>query len=136
MASVQEVLQLVVHSCSMGDYQALQNLLFQHPDININMTTEGGATLLMHTIIGAGVCILHSSIRILSSSLYMHPCTIFTYVGTAINPGGHYVETCQLLVQYGIQLETADQTHGRTAAHWTVYYHVDDILTELIIAGN
>lgn len=58
------------------------------------------------------------------------------YIGTEVNPGGHYLETCQLLVQYGIQLETADLSNGRTAAHWATYYHRDDILAELIIAGQ
>ena len=56
--------------------------------------------------------------------------------GTEVNPNGNYLETCQLLVQYGIALESADQSHGRTAAHWAIYYHRDDILAELVIAGK
>ena len=40
-----------------------------------------------------------------------------------------------MLVQSGIYLDTADLTYGRTAAHWATYYHREDILTELIIAG-
>jgi len=40
-----------------------------------------------------------------------------------------------VLVQAGAYLETADLTYGRTASHWATYYHRDDILAELIIAG-
>ena len=41
-----------------------------------------------------------------------------------------------MLVQYGVLLETADITYGRTAAHWAVYYLREDILVELIILGE
>ena len=41
-----------------------------------------------------------------------------------------------MLVQYGVLLETADITYGRTAAHWAVYYLSEDILVELIILGE
>ncbi len=57
------------------------------------------------------------------------------YAGTEVNPSGHYLETCQLLVKYGISLESADVSNGRTAAHWATYYHRDDILSELMFAG-
>ena len=45
------------------------------------------------------------------------------FSGTEANPSGLYLETCRLLVQYGISLETADLNNGRTAAHWATYYH-------------
>ena len=40
-----------------------------------------------------------------------------------------------LIHQCGVVLETPDVNYGRTAAHWATYYHRDDILEELIIAG-
>ena len=49
---------------------------------------------------------------------------------------GRHVECCALLVQAGAELEIADTTYGRTAAHWAVYYHRDDILSVLIEAGK
>ena len=41
-----------------------------------------------------------------------------------------------LIHECGVALETPDIEHGRTAAHWATYYHKDDILAELIIAGR
>ena len=41
-----------------------------------------------------------------------------------------------LINECGVALETPDIEHGRTAAHWATYYHKDDILAELIIAGT
>ena len=40
-----------------------------------------------------------------------------------------------LISECGVALEISDAEHGRTAAHWATYYHRDDILAELIIAG-
>ena len=57
--------------------------------------------------------------------------------GTNANPNGLYAETCRVLIQQcNVALETPDVTYGRTAAHWATYYHRDDILAELIIAGK
>ncbi len=55
--------------------------------------------------------------------------------GTGVNPAGNYLEVCRLLIQSGAVLETPDTTYGRTAAHWAVYYHIADILVELILSG-
>ena len=65
-------------------------------------------------------------------------CFLYSlYIGTSPNPSGLYVETCRVLIQEcGVTLETPDVEHGRTAAHWATYYHRDDILAELIIAGT
>ena len=51
-------------------------------------------------------------------------------------PTSRHVECCTLLIQGGAELEIADTTYGRTAAHWAVYYHRDDILSVLIEAGK
>ena len=52
------------------------------------------------------------------------------------NPYARYAECCSLLAQQGAVLETADTSYGRTAAHWSIYYHRDDILAVLIEAGE
>ena len=62
-------------------------------------------------------------------------CYFLPAAGTGANPDGLHLEVCQMLVQSGVYLDTADLTYGRTAAHWATYYHREDILTELIIAG-
>ena len=46
--------QEVVNVCSSGDVQTLYELLSQHPGL-VNLASDGGVTLLMHTIIGAGM---------------------------------------------------------------------------------
>jgi len=50
-----EALELV-NACSSGDVEILYALLNQQADITllVNLTSEGGETLLMHTIVGAG----------------------------------------------------------------------------------
>ena len=47
----------LVSACSSGDVQTLYQLLSQQADLTnlINLTSDGGVTLLMHTIIGAGM---------------------------------------------------------------------------------
>ncbi len=65
-----------------------------------------------------------------------HKTLIHAQLGTGVNPSGGYLEVCQLLVQSGAILETPDTTYGRTATHWAVYYHLADILVELIISGG
>jgi len=40
------------------------------------------------------------------------------------------------LIQGGAELDIADTSYGRTAAHWAVYYQRDDILRLLIEAGE
>ena len=52
--ATQNLAEALVESCRSGDVQSLQALLTQYPGIDVNFTTEGGVTLLMHTIIGAG----------------------------------------------------------------------------------
>ncbi len=49
---------------------------------------------------------------------------------------GRYMECCSLLIQGGAELEIADTIYGRTAAHWAVYYHRNDILATLIESGE
>ena len=49
----------LVQACTSGDVQALYEILSQQQSqeelaLMVNLTTEGGVTLLMHTIIGAG----------------------------------------------------------------------------------
>ena len=44
----------LVTACTQGDVSGLQTILSAYPDLDINYTIEGGVTLLMHTIIGAG----------------------------------------------------------------------------------
>ncbi len=48
-----DVPQELVNACSLGDVQTLYELLSQHAGL-VNLASEGGVTLLMHTIIGAG----------------------------------------------------------------------------------
>ena len=43
-----------VLACQAGDARAAQQLLAADPGLDAAMTTEGGVTPLMHTIIGAG----------------------------------------------------------------------------------
>ena len=62
-------------------------------------------------------------------------CHLLAAAGTGANPVGLHLEMCKMLVQSGVYLDTPDLTYGRTAAHWATYYHREDILTELIIAG-
>ena len=52
------------------------------------------------------------------------------------DPQGRYADCCVLLLQGGAEVETADTTYGRTAAHWAVYYQREDILTVLLEAGK
>lgn len=54
MSSSHPLVEGVVEACHSGNVGTLQALLTQHPELDINLTTEGGVTLLMHTIIGAG----------------------------------------------------------------------------------
>ena len=53
---VEEVVLELVKACSSGDVQTLYYMLSQYTDpaYVVNLTSEGGVTLLMHTIIGAG----------------------------------------------------------------------------------
>ncbi len=45
----------LVELCHNGDAQSLAALLTQSPgEIDVNLASEGGVTLLMHAIIGAG----------------------------------------------------------------------------------
>ena len=44
----------LVLACQAGDARAMQQLLTANLGLDVAMTTEGGVTLLMHTIIGAG----------------------------------------------------------------------------------
>ena len=47
--------QQLVEVCRTGDTQSLQILMTQHPgQLDVNLASEGGVTLLMHAIIGAG----------------------------------------------------------------------------------
>ena len=48
---------LLVEACSAGDAQTLQQLVAkQQPQgAGLDVSTEGGVTLLMHAIIGAGL---------------------------------------------------------------------------------
>ena len=140
----------IVEACRSGDLITLQQLLTDQSDVSI--VTEGGVTLLMHAIIGAGEYIPphithpHTSytltLHALSHVTHPHTSHIFILLhhmdiltGTEVNPDGQYLEVCQLLIQYGVVLESVDHAYSRTAAHWSVYYHRDDILGELIIAG-
>ena len=44
----------LVEASRLGDVQTLEALLTEAQGSDINFTTEGGVTLLMHAIIGAG----------------------------------------------------------------------------------
>lgn len=55
MASAEQLSELLVHCCSMGDPHTLRQVRTEYPQADFNMTTEGGVTLLMHTIIGASM---------------------------------------------------------------------------------
>lgn len=54
MASAEQLSELLVHYCTVGDPHTLRQVKAEYPEVDFNMTTEGGVTLLMHTIIGAG----------------------------------------------------------------------------------
>ena len=42
-------------ACQSGDAHALQSMMSSVAGVDLSMKTEGGVTLLMHTIIGAGI---------------------------------------------------------------------------------
>ena len=52
----QQLLEVLLQCCDLGDPHTLQQVVREYPDIDYNITTEGGVTLLMHAIIGAGTC--------------------------------------------------------------------------------
>ena len=54
MATEEQLSELLVQCCSLGDPQTLQQVVNEYPNADFNMTTEGGVTLLMHAVIGAG----------------------------------------------------------------------------------
>ena len=54
MSAEEQLAEMMVHCCTMGDPHTLQQVLSEYPEVDVNMTTEGGVTLLMHTVIGAG----------------------------------------------------------------------------------
>ena len=58
MADAKQLSEWLVHCCSMGDPHTLRQVRMEYPEADFNMTTEGGVTLLMHTIIGAGMYFL------------------------------------------------------------------------------
>ena len=58
MAGAEQLSELLVHCCSMGDPHTLRQIRTEYPEADFNMTTKGGVTLLMHTIIGAGMYFL------------------------------------------------------------------------------
>ena len=55
MATTEQLSEILVHCCTVGDHQTLRQVRTEYPEADLNMTTEGGVTLLMHTIIGAGM---------------------------------------------------------------------------------
>ena len=55
MATSEQVSEILIQCCSLGDPQTLLWVVNEYPDTDFNMTTEGGVTLLMHTVIGAGI---------------------------------------------------------------------------------
>ncbi len=54
MTTSPEVYSALVVACSQGDHVSLQSILNSYSDVDLNATTDGGVTLLMHAIIGAG----------------------------------------------------------------------------------
>ena len=50
----EQLAEVLVQCCSLGDPHTLQQVVREYPDLDYNMATEGGVTLLMHTVIGAG----------------------------------------------------------------------------------
>ena len=67
--SAEEIAEALVSSCNHGDVATLQQLLSTYPDLDINYATEGGVTLLMHAIIGAGTrfCVIVNSLSFIIS---------------------------------------------------------------------
>ena len=55
MATAEQLSEYLVQCCTMGDPHTLQQVKSQYPETDFNMITEGGVTLLMHIIIGAGM---------------------------------------------------------------------------------
>lgn len=46
--------EVIVERCRTGDAAALQSILLQSPQIDLNFITDGGVTLLMHALVGLG----------------------------------------------------------------------------------
>lgn len=55
MSTNEQLLEILLQCCQLGDPVTLQQVVSQYPDLDYNITTEGGVTLLMHTVIGAGI---------------------------------------------------------------------------------
>jgi len=107
---VDRLYDLLIHCASQGDISQLDSVLINHRDaLDINFQTEGGLNLLMHAVISAG---------------------------SNINPKGRYLDVIKVLIRAGITLAVVDIGYGRTALHWAVHYDREDILTELLIAGE
>lgn len=51
MDTLEEVLADI---CRRGDTAALRSILANSPEIDLNFTTDGGLTLLMHALVGFG----------------------------------------------------------------------------------
>jgi ankyrin repeat protein len=98
--------ELLCNAVKGGDVVTLDGLLNQYRGIDVNFKTGEGLNLLMVAIREAGQ-----------------------------NQRGQFNEVVQLLVQIGCDVNAIDDQYGRTAAHWAVYYHKEDILMELLIAG-
>ena len=54
MAEEGSVEERLLLACQSGDAHTVQRLMSEVPGLDVGMATEGGVTLLMHAIIGAG----------------------------------------------------------------------------------
>lgn len=155
--------EVLADVCRRGDIATLQSILAKSPEADLNITTDGGLTLLMHALIGFGGKCVSSLLPKQTPSPHTHTRThARTYNPQSIHCGcdlfyrgitilshsmipensstvqGCY-ETCQLLIEAGgavLNLMNADTTYGRTAAHWAVQYKQHQILDMLIQAGK
>ena len=61
--ATEDLATALVEASRLGDVQSLETLLIEAQGSDINFATEGGVTLLMHAIIGAGMpiyqCLWH-----------------------------------------------------------------------------
>ena len=89
-----------------GNLQFLDSLLGAYPGLDVNFVDDGGLTPLMHCVVGSA------------------------------ESAGQHAECCQVLLDVGATPEFADAIEGRTALHWAVVVEREDVVSQLLVAGN
>jgi ankyrin repeat protein len=89
-----------------GNLQSLDSILGSYPELDVNFVDDGGLTPLIHCVVGSA------------------------------EADGQHAECCQVLLDVGASSAFADATEGRTALHWAVVVEREDLVSQLITAGE